>query len=140
MAKLENCLYISDFGDYDRNTPLSYSHQHFKSKITSGENDIVVNTDFIPTKYFDIIKDNAQTITLTDAEYINYKYQPKKFCFDRYGSIELWGILLRLNNMTSVADFTNQTFKTPPSNILTLLNEMMILEVDNIEKNNESIE
>ena len=99
----------------------------------------LVNSSFIPTKYFDIIRKNIETVNLTDAEFLNYKYQPKKFCYDRYGTTELWGILLRLNSMTSLSDFASQSFRAPKANIMILLNEMLILEKRNIEKNNESI-
>lgn len=139
MATLIDCLHLSDFADYDRQTPLTYSHQHLKAKLNSGNDDILVNSSFIPTKYFDIIRKNIETVNLTDAEFLNYKYQPKKFCYDRYGTTELWGILLRLNSMTSLSDFASQSFRAPKANIMILLNEMLILEKRNIEKNNESI-
>lgn len=139
MATLLDCLHLSDFADYDKRTPLTYSHQHLKAKINSDGDDILVNSSFIPTKYFDIIRKNIEIVNLTDAEFLNYKYQPKKFCYDRYGTTELWGILLRLNSMTSLSDFASQSFRAPKANILILLNEMLILEKRNIEKNNESI-
>lgn len=137
---LQSIVYMSEFDRYDRDTPLSYSHFHLKSKINSDSGNIIVNTEFIPTKYFDLIKRDAKTITLSDIDFMEYKFQPKKYCYDRLGSVELWPILLRLNNMCSATEFVYKTFKVPGSNIMSILNEILILESNNIDKNNTSIE
>jgi hypothetical protein len=134
---LESCAYISELKRYAETTQLSYGHLHLKSKI--DKSNAIVNTEFIPLKYLDILKKDARTVTLSDEDYINYKYQPKKYCYDKYGTVELWVILLRLNNMTSIMDFNKKTFKVPPSNTYRILNEILILERDNILKNEETI-
>lgn len=136
---LVSCTKLSDFGEYDRVLNISHSHLHTKAKINSNGEDIIINSSYIPTKYFDIIKQNLETVKLTEREFMDYKYQPKRYCVDKFGSIELWGLLLRINNMTSALDFNTDTFKVPKSNIFELLNEMLIQEAENIEKNNESI-
>lgn len=138
-VSLNSCNKLSDFAAYDKALNISYNHLHMKSKITSDDEEIIVNTSCIPIKYFDVIKQNLSTVTLTDKEYIEYKYQPKKYCYEKLGSIEIWSLLLLINNMTSATEFNLKTFKVPSSDIFTLLNEMIINETDNIEKNNESI-
>lgn len=140
MANLRGLLNISDSAAYDRDTTLSHSHFHLKARLQSSDTEMIVNTEFIPTKYFDLIRKNAETVTLSDTDYIEYKFQPKKYCYAKLGSIELWPILLRLNNMTSASEFVNKTFKVPGNNIMEILNEILILESETIEKNNESIE
>lgn len=139
MAKINSLVYISDSLPYEDSLSISHSKLHLKSKINTGTN-LIVNTTYIPTKYFDIIKDNAITVTLSDLDYLKYKYQPKKYCYERLNNIELWSLLLRLNNMTSIAEFTKKTFKIPPTDINRLLNEMLIMEEKAINKNRMSIE
>lgn len=139
VNNIQSVVYMSEWRKYDKHTPLSYSHFHLKAKLNHNGS-MIVNTEFIPTKYFDLIKRDAKTVTLSDVEFIEYKFQPKKYCYDRLGSVELWPILLRLNNMCSAAEFTYQTFKVPGPNIMSVLNEILILESNNIDKNNTSIE
>lgn len=136
---LESTVSISELKRYDMTNDLSHSHFHLQANIATDSGDIIVNTEYLPMKYFDIFKRDARTITLTDAELIKYRYQPKMFCYEYLGSIELWSLLLRLNNMTSITEFNKATFKIPPINTLELLNEVLILEDDNIEKNRSSI-
>lgn len=140
IIPLEDTVSISELKNYDLTTEMSYSHFHLQSKIKTDTGDIIVNTEFLPLKYFDIFKRGARTITLTEEELMKYRYQPKLFCYDHLGSIELWALLLRLNNMTSITEFNKATFKVPPINVMELLNEVLILESDNILKNKSSIE
>ena len=137
---LSSCQYMSDLGKYDKSNELSYSHFHLKTKLNSSGDNIIINTEYLPLKYLDIIKRDARTVTLSDKDFLNYKYQPKKYCHDVFGAIELWSIVLRLNNMTSITEFNKQTFKVPGNNIMTILNEILILESDNITKNKITIE
>lgn len=138
--ELSSCERMSELSDYDRLNPLSYSHFNLKTKLNSSDDEFIVNTEYIPLKYFDVIKRSARTVTLTDRDLIEYKYQPKKYCYEILGNIELWSIVLRLNNMTSLTEFNKRTFKIPGNNILKILNEILILENDNITRNNMSIE
>ena len=136
---LTKCTKVSDFGEYRRSLNISHNSLHLKTKIPSGSDKIIVNSSYIPTKFFDIIKENLTTVTLTEKEFLKYKYQPKRYCYEKLGSIEIWGLLLRINNMSSCVQFNTRTFKIPNKNIFSLLNEMMIHQSDIIDKNNESL-
>ena len=70
---------------------------------------------------------------------MKYRYQPKMFCNDIYGTTELWGLLLKINNFNSIVNFNSKHIKVFGNNIFAVLNEILINEKENILKNNESV-
>ena len=47
-------------------------------------------------------------ITLTDAEFQKYQYQPKKLAYDLYGSTEYYYMILFINSMTNIKEFNRR--------------------------------
>lgn len=77
-------------------------------------------------EYFDKYTDS---VTLTESEQREYRYSPKKFCLDMYGTIEYWSIILFINECHSIIDFEPVTIKyIVPESITELINEILILE------------
>lgn len=135
---LETCVYISDFKEYSESLDISHDKLHLKARLSPNNNyNFIVNSTSIVTKYYSKILDNCRTITLTDAEMIKYKFHPKMFCYDNYGTTELWSLLLRVNNMISAMEFTKQKILVFDDTIFELLNDIMILEENNISFNKE---
>lgn len=56
--------------------------------------------------YMDELLDNCVTVTLTAQDRQRYDYKPKLLAYDIYGSTELYFIILLLNNICDVKDFT----------------------------------
>lgn len=56
--------------------------------------------------YIDDLIDESVSIDLSSSEVNNYKYNPKKLSYDLYGSVKFYFVILRLNNMCNVHDFT----------------------------------
>lgn len=142
MANMNISSYntISSLGDEVENLDIAYEKLNIKSKIKSGDDDIIINTSSVLDRYYDIILKHTQTITLTDKEYITYRYRPKLYCYDMYGTVELWALLLKINNWTSVAEFNAKSFKVLKDSIFEVINEIMILESEKIAFNKDSIE
>lgn len=85
----------------------------------------------IITKYYDTIKNYITTYEMTDTEYQKWKYQPRKMCYDMYGTPELASSLLYINNMVSVTEFTKKKLKIFQLDFLDVVNELFeILEYD----------
>lgn len=116
---------------------LDYSHGrfHFKAAVESSSGKAIVNHINVFDRYFQYFSLVTEPYTLTDAEVLIYQYQPKKFCMDKYGTTELWSLLLRLNNMTSSVQFNRANIKSFTPDVTTLIQEIMILEEDNLLKN-----
>lgn len=63
----------------------------------------VVN--LITDDYFDEFKKASVRVELTEDEILKYKYRPKLLSYDIYDNVELYYIILRLNDLYNVKDF-----------------------------------
>ena len=107
-----------------------------KSVMTNSANEkYVVNITNIFEKYYEILLDNTVIVVLTDEEYLKYRFKPKVLSYDLYGTKELHYMLLRLNYVYSVINFDFKELRVFNTNILNLLNEIMILENENYIEN-----
>lgn len=142
MAKKFNQVTkLSDYAEYSKSLKISHDKMHLKSKITTSDSNLItVNSTSLPNKYWEYIMKNCYKITLSDEDYITYRYQPKMYCFHRYGTTELWSLLLKVNNMTSVTEFKSRSFLEFNDNIFEILNEILILEDGNIQLNKKDLE
>lgn len=127
---------ISDIIEAGNKLEMSHSKLHFKSKYTTPENnDVIINYSSIIDKYNDFVQKIVTEIELSELEYLKYRFQPKRFCMDYYGTTELWSSLLRINNMTSAVQFTKTKIKAFTQDIFDVLNEIMIMEEEEIRDN-----
>lgn len=68
----------------------------------------------ILTDYIDEIRDEyCLRVVLNDKQMEKYKYKPKLLCYDIYGNTELAFIILFINDMSSVKEFTKKTLLMP---------------------------
>lgn len=126
---------LSSLVKYGKKLPLSHSSMHIKSKLTFGDTNVIVNYHSFIDEYMDFIKPILVNYTLTDNEFEKYIYQPKLFCLDNYGEAELWSLLLKVNNMTSIMEFDRKELVLFTDEIFELLSEILILESDDIKEN-----
>jgi hypothetical protein len=104
--------------------------------MTNSANEkYVVNITNLFEKYYEILLDNTVIVVLTDEEYLKYRFKPKVLSYDLYGTKELHYMLLRLNYVYSVINFDFKELRVFNTNILNLLNEIMILENENYIEN-----
>lgn len=132
---LNKCTHIGDFTKYEKELKVSHSSLFLKSSISTSDKNIIINAKSLISKYYDIIIKNTISVTLSDTDYLRYRYNPKLYCYEKYGTTELWSLLLKVNNMTSVTEFTSKSFTAFSSKILDVINEVLILENDNIKDN-----
>lgn len=131
---------IGDFGDYGKKLDLSHGGLFWKSSIDSNKLKIIINSTSIVDRYYDYILKESYVDTFTEKEYMRYRYRPKLFCYNTYGTTEIWSLLLKINNWVSVSEFNARTIRLFRPSIITVLNEILILENDNIIKNKISVE
>lgn len=97
---------------------------------------VIYARDNIIYDYLDEIKSLAVQIELTDREYIKYRYNPKRFAFDIYGSTELYFIILAVNGICSSKDFNRRKIKALyKSDVIDILNAIYNAESQYIDKN-----
>lgn len=136
---ISNYTTIQSLSEYEDQLNISYNKLFLKSLVESENNVLIVNSTSLANKYYDYIINNVVHLTLSDKEYMKYRYQPKMFCNDIYGTTELWGLLLKINNFNSIVNFNSKHIKVFGNNIFAVLNEILINEKENILKNNESV-
>ena len=111
-------------------TNKTYTIREF---IEAGQ-DIVVsydNTSFIETlynikfpvhnvfrDYIEDIKDFAVDLELDDNEEYKYRYKPKLFCQEIYGNTEVYFIIMMLNGIADVKEFSGHKFKVFEKSIM----------------------
>lgn len=132
---------IKDLISFGSNLSFSHEKLHFQQvmKLNNG-NTVQINFSAVFDRYYHLIKEKALLVTLTDKEFAKYKFQPKLLCYDVYGNIEIAPLILRINNMLSVTEFTKQEVYLFKNDIFTLLNEILTLEADAIDENLSTVE
>lgn len=130
MSNMENLIKAG------KNLDISHEKLHLKAFFIDKEKKkIIINYTSLIDKYQDFMSKIIIDYEMTDEEFIKYKFQPKRFCMDMYGTTELWSTLLRINNMVSAIQFTNKKIKAFTQDIFDVLNEILILEDDRLKRN-----
>ena len=107
-------------------------------------NGIKFNTYNVLSDYIDEIRENyCMTIKLNKDQLFKYMYKPKLLCYDIYGNGELAFIIMEINDMCNIKEFTKDTLLMPTKDNMNLITSRIFnsdkddIEVYN-EKNKES--
>lgn len=107
----------------DKKPHETYTLEEF---VESGVSDLITYSNFslletisqidIPTEnlifdYMDELQRVAVTVRLTDRELQKYKYKPKLLSYDIYGTTEAYFVIMALNNIIDVRDFSMNRIK-----------------------------
>ena len=134
--QLHNVNKLSRFKEYENDLDFSHNKLQSKSIVSLPQSKhIIVNTTSLANNYIYHLRQNCLDIVLTDEEIEKYRYQPKKFCHDRWDDTELWSLLLKINNMPSYIDFNLKKIKIFSERTFDTINELLILEQGNIDRN-----
>lgn len=117
---------------------LSMTNFHTKDVLDTSNDKIVVNTLSILNNYMYFLKQYITELKLDIDEIQKYAYKPKLLSYAIYGTIEYYDLILRINNMDSVMDFSPENIKILKvfsGNISTFLNEVKIKEKNLINDN-----
>ena len=131
-----NISTINELISLGKEFKISNNTLSFKELLVNSNGEkYVINLNNIIDRYYDILLDHTTIVTLTDDEYERYRFKPKVLSEDLYGTQELHFLLLRLNHITSVLQFDFTELRVFNTNIIGLINEIMILEDDNYTSN-----
>lgn len=101
---------LDQFIECQSDTSICYNNLSFIDQY----NGIKYNTYNVLSDYLDELRsDYCLKITLSDDQLMKYKYNPKLLCFDIYGNQELAFIILLINDMCDVKEFTKKTLLMP---------------------------
>lgn len=97
----------------------------------------------VASDYIDeIISNYCVNVELTEEQLSRYKYRPKLLAYDVYGSQEIYYLILILNDICSVKEFTKKKLKLPSRDNMTTIckalfnsnkSDIQIYNADNIK-------
>ena len=123
---------IQELIDSVKRLEISYRNLHTYFYL-KNKNDEIIKVPYksIFREYKDFFKSSIIKVTFKPEEVNIYRFGPKKLSLDLYKTVELWSVLLELNDMTSIYEFNLE--KQPinvydPTTFKRLLNEVLILE------------
>lgn len=127
---------IQNIIDHGKHLKINNSELSLKYVMNNSANEkFIINITNLFEKYYELLLDNTVIVVLTDDEYLKYRFKPKVLSYDLYGTMELHYMLLRLNYVYSVTNFDFKEVRVFNTNILSLLNEIMILENEEFIEN-----
>ena len=135
-----NISTINELISLGKQLKISSETMSIKEIVANTHNErFIVNFTSVIDRYYDILLDHTSIVKLTDDEYLRYRYKPKLLSEELYGTQELHSLLLRLNHITSVIQFDFTELRVFNTNIIKLINEIMILEEENYMTNEMEI-
>lgn len=119
--------------DIARGASGSATHRKLNNVLTihytaNGKN---IDIPFEPliSKYKDLVEAYIDEEELTEDEVVRYRYAPKQFSLDMYGTTGYWSLILFLNDCHSIIDFHPQSIKYIEKNMIeSLIEEILALE------------
>jgi len=128
--------YIENYSTDD----LTHNKLYFQQVIEDkGQKKILINDKSLFLRYASEFLTTRIRYTFTDLEYRKYRFNPKKLSYDLYGTTELWGVLLSLNELSSTVQFDLKTLYVFPPYIVDRIQRMLNLEKDNQDYNAEEV-
>lgn len=122
MALPQNTSTIEEFINSGSGITITYYNLSFNDMLSNGT---VVSVHNVISDYLDELKDAAVYVSLNQDQQFKYMYKPKLLCSDLYGNPELYFIILLLNDMADVKEFTKPVIrmlsKNNMSELLTLI-------------------
>ena len=101
---------------------------------------MILLSDSILEKYQADLDELVETKTFTSKEQHRYDCNPWALSYDLYGTVEFWHLLLELNGMYSITEFTRNTIKVYDASLPDVIGAILSLEEESIDQNNEEIE
>ena len=138
MASPHRTTTIEEFIESGRGITLEYFDLSFREVMSNGTWVSVLNVvnDYVPE-----LLEECVTVELNNKQQFLYFHKPKLLCYDIYGNPELYFIVLLLNDMADVKEFTKSKIKMlPKTEMNTLLTNIYNAEMRAIKSYNNKDE
>lgn len=127
-----------DLKDVDRIVYRRYSVM--QRSLTNEE--MVYCIDNILYTYMEEMKQKRKLVSVTETERIKYAYKPKLLSYDIYGSTEVFFVLLAMNGMCNMKQFTleeKQFFALTPQDCAQFMSDIYNAEYQYLKLNRTSL-
>ena len=112
----------------------------FKEVMTNSSGEMfIINMYNLYEKYYELLLEQSTVVVLSDEEYRKYRFQPKLLALDLYGNKDIYYLLLRANHIYSVINFDFKELRVFKPSIVSLLNEIMVMESEDYIDNEVSV-
>lgn len=108
MALPKDTITIEEFIESGKSTTINYFNLSMVDKMINNTWISVLN---VVTDYISELRNACVNVELSQAEQFKYFYKPKLLCSDVYGNPELYFVVLLLNDMADVKEFTKSKLK-----------------------------
>lgn len=113
---------IEEFIESGAGITITYPSLSFIDMLSNGT---WVSVHDVINDYIDELREYCVNVKLTQDQQFIYHYKPKLLCYDIYGNPELYFIILLINDMADVKEFTKPVIKmlrkSNMSELLTLI-------------------
>ena len=112
-------------------------HTHEKQIIKLNKNTIL-------SQFMFHLKDRCINISFNNEQAKRFAFKPRMLSQRIYGNVEMYSLILRLNNMHSVTDFTEEKLidgivVPNASSIRNFLNEVLVKDKNEVNRNREKV-
>lgn len=108
MALPQNTTTVEEFIAAGKSVTINYFNLSF---LDRSQNGTVVTSLNVVNDYMSELRDACVNVKLTPEQQQAYFYKPKLLCSDIYGNPELYFIILLINDMADVKEFTKPVIK-----------------------------
>lgn len=125
---------------------ITVARLSFKRVLAIKKNTVLkINTESIFKDYMTYIyRDKCGFVQFNEQSARKYMYKPKMLAYNLYNNIEFYALILRLNHMKSVSDFTMDKLMAgiilPFTNIKDYFDEVFIKEKLPINRNGAEVD
>ena len=99
---------IAQFIEAGKGVTVTYYNMSFSEILSNGTH---VSTLNVISDYLTELRNACVTVELSKEEQNAYFYKPKLLCYDIYGNPELYFIILLINDIADVKEFTKPSIK-----------------------------
>lgn len=104
----ENTITIEEFIKSGNGVSISYFNLSFIDMVSNGT---WVSVRNVISDYISELRNASIKIKLNKDQQLTYFYKPKLLCYDLYGNPELYFIILLMNDMADVKEFTKPVIR-----------------------------
>lgn len=108
MPLPKDTITIEQFIDSGRSSTINYFSLSMADQM---DNNTWVSVLNVVNDYITELRNACVNVELTPSEQFKYFYKPKLLCYDVYGNPELYFIILLINDMADVKEFTKSKLK-----------------------------
>ena len=132
MALPQETTTIEEFIESGSGITITYPNLSFTENMSKNTHVSVHN---VISDYLQELRNACVNVSLTQDQQFMYFYKPKLLCYDVYGNPELYFIILLINDMADVKEFTKPVVKmlrkSHMSELLTLIYNAEKRAIDN---------